>query len=316
MTIAIITTVKGVWEVKMTMILTMAIHSKWPIPIPILTITITDDDGSDDDIYVVEVRNDTRVDLEKKLRQASKRREDLLLKATHRQEENTLRSSSAGRSSVGASTGNADHGAHINVNSSNTNNDGWFQSKRKNKKVDESNSSSYTRSTAGTHTFRSMSVSSTDTTSGRRGPVKSKKYPKRHFGFLDQESALKEQDRLLRESADRLQRQYKKKEQQQQKQRSNGSATASSLSSSLGAHDYIVTIAVEDVTQLPSNHWKWKNPWCRLGLPPRSSYGTVKKNYRKLSLLYHPDKAKFDDSINRFQAIKEAYEIITEQLGK
>jgi hypothetical protein len=65
-----------------------------------------------------------------------------------------------------------------------------------------------------------------------------------------------------------------------------------------------------DVTSLPSNHWKWSDPYSRLGVPRQCSVEIARRNYKKLCLLYHPDKAKKDSSL-QFQAIKEAWETIS-----
>ena len=74
----------------------------------------------------------------------------------------------------------------------------------------------------------------------------------------------------------------------------------------------IFSAIVHDVTTLPTDHWKWKDPWSRLGLPPNSNIQMVKRNYRKLLLLYHPDKCKdCHESASRFHAVKEAYDKIS-----
>lgn len=75
---------------------------------------------------------------------------------------------------------------------------------------------------------------------------------------------------------------------------------------------------VNDVSTLPENHYKWSNFYSRLGVPDRAKFSDVKKNYRKLCLLYHPDKTgDQNDKIlqDKFQGIKEAYERISESHG-
>jgi len=49
----------------------------------------------------------------------------------------------------------------------------------------------------------------------------------------------------------------------------------------------------------------------RLGLAPGASVQEIKKQYRKLVLIYHPDKNNGDDST--FLIIREAYEILTDK---
>lgn len=48
-----------------------------------------------------------------------------------------------------------------------------------------------------------------------------------------------------------------------------------------------------------------------LGLPNGAPLSDVRKQYRKLVMLYHPDKNKAPDAEQRFIEIKEAYEILT-----
>jgi DnaJ-class molecular chaperone len=48
----------------------------------------------------------------------------------------------------------------------------------------------------------------------------------------------------------------------------------------------------------------------RLNIKPDSSENEIKKSYRKLSLKYHPDKNKSEDSKEKFQKISEAYNIL------
>ena len=89
---------------------------------------------------------------------------------------------------------------------------------------------------------------------------------------------------------------------------------------------------IDNVAKLPSNHWKWKDPYARLGLPTNSVLSLVKKHYRRLCLLYHPDKFQLSNGgsgkangkrvdgawevkevSDRFQAIKAAYEQLLEE---
>mmetsp|Transcript_9289 Transcript_9289/g.11999 ORF Transcript_9289/g.11999 Transcript_9289/m.11999 type:complete len:503 (-) Transcript_9289:274-1782(-) len=66
-----------------------------------------------------------------------------------------------------------------------------------------------------------------------------------------------------------------------------------------------------DVEMLPSGHWKWDCMYARLGLPEGSPAQLVKKHYRKLALLYHPDKNVGIDIMSRFVGINEAYTKLT-----
>lgn len=111
--------------------------------------------------------------------------------------------------------------------------------------------------------------------------------------FQFHESAFEEQERLFRESAARV------KAQEIAKQRYIQSVERIQFFSKPA-----------DVTSLPSNHWKWSDPFSRLGVPKDCPVEIARRNYKKLCLIYHPDKAKTDSSL-QFQAIKEAWESIS-----
>ena len=126
-----------------------------------------------------------------------------------------------------------------------------------------------------------------------------------HWRFkynYNEEAALEEQERLLRESVARVKAQ-------------GGIERLLQISTPKASGGQLYTQPVKDVSTLPNNHFKWKDPYSRLGVPRKSRYEIVKRNYRKLCLLYHPDKSHYKESQDRFQAIKEAYEEIKESLG-
>lgn len=53
-----------------------------------------------------------------------------------------------------------------------------------------------------------------------------------------------------------------------------------------------------------------------LELEPSASIDDIKKNYRKLSKKYHPDKCKEKNSINKFYQINSAYEILLDEKSR
>jgi hypothetical protein len=132
---------------------------------------------------------------------------------------------------------------------------------------------------------------------------KKKCYPKRSNYY--EAGRLEEQERLLKASADRV-----------KAQAGVNKLLHTSLSSASDGQ-ILYTKAVKDVMTLPKNHYKWRDPYSRLGVPRKSRYELVKRNYRKLCLLYHPDKVRHNnkESQDRFQGIKQAYEEIKESMG-
>merc|ERR1712174_70718 len=117
---------------------------------------------------------------------------------------------------------------------------------------------------------------------------------KRHFAeeerkrYLEEErKRYLEQERLLRQSANR----------------------AKFLPSNTIA-DKTFFSCPANVETLPKNHWRWSDPYSRLGLPKNASEKMIKTQYRKFALIYHPDKSRLDDTLAPFQAVKEAYELL------
>ena len=49
-----------------------------------------------------------------------------------------------------------------------------------------------------------------------------------------------------------------------------------------------------------------------LGLEPSATTEEVKKAYKKLALLYHPDKNKTEEATEKFKSIADAYQMITD----
>jgi DnaJ-class molecular chaperone len=68
---------------------------------------------------------------------------------------------------------------------------------------------------------------------------------------------------------------------------------------------------LENIAQIHPNHWSWLDPHARLGLPSNAPITDIKRQYRRLALLYHPDKARHHDALEMFHGIKSAYEMLT-----
>ncbi|GMI12191.1 hypothetical protein TrLO_g9784 [Triparma laevis f. longispina] len=67
------------------------------------------------------------------------------------------------------------------------------------------------------------------------------------------------------------------------------------------------------VHQLAPDFYKKLNYYSRLGLPKDSSLNDVKKQYREIAKVWHPDKKGGDEEV--FRRVKEAYEGINELLN-
>lgn len=130
---------------------------------------------------------------------------------------------------------------------------------------------------------------------------KKKQHPSARYSYLSTSDAAREQERLFREAAARVKGQE---------------MTHRRIQIARGGVQFY-SEPVKDVATLPKDHYKWSNLYSRLGLPQRAPFGDVKKNYRRLCLLYHPDKVRGNEREvqDRFQAIKDAYETISESHG-
>lgn len=112
-------------------------------------------------------------------------------------------------------------------------------------------------------------------------------------GFASEEAAAELQNRLLNESAKRVRQRVEEDP---------------SFYKPVPA-DELLSFAVPflDVYKKYPHHWQWSDPYARLGLPRNATGTQVKKHYRKLALIYHPDKLKAGDSTEQFHAITAAY---------
>ncbi|CAB9520770.1 expressed unknown protein [Seminavis robusta] len=129
----------------------------------------------------------------------------------------------------------------------------------------------------------------------KRNPSENMFRGDRDFSFrLSTETAQEMQERLLRDCVTRM--------------KSIGEKDPSRIANE---RPLFIGVPISDIFRQHPDHWKWKDPWARLGLPRHSAAHLVKSHYRKLVLLYHPDKARYRDSTQRFHAITEAYRKLT-----
>lgn len=59
-----------------------------------------------------------------------------------------------------------------------------------------------------------------------------------------------------------------------------------------------------------------KNFYDVLGVKPTSDTKDIKKAYKRLATKYHPDKNHSDEAIQKFQEIREAYDILSDTLAR
>jgi hypothetical protein len=112
-----------------------------------------------------------------------------------------------------------------------------------------------------------------------------------HSYNFSHEDALKEQERLFRESAARMRHQ----------------AQIHVESQNPAPNPTMFDAPVPDVAKRFPFHWQSIDMYARLGLHKGASIQLIKSHYRRLALVYHPDKSKDESSAVKFQAITEAY---------
>lgn len=55
-----------------------------------------------------------------------------------------------------------------------------------------------------------------------------------------------------------------------------------------------------------------ENPYHILGVPPTATTDDIKKAYRTLAMRHHPDRNPGENAERRFDAIKKAYELLSD----
>ena len=145
-----------------------------------------------------------------------------------------------------------------------------------------------------TKTRQPAAAASYGTAPRKRAP-RSTPLPGAQYNYTFSESeALKEQERLFREAAERVRREV---------------ALNRARVSQPAVH--LVDPTITDISKLNQNHWRAHDPYARLGLPHGVSIAVIKSRYRRLALAYHPDKSDSADTTARFQAVTEAYKLLT-----
>ena len=116
----------------------------------------------------------------------------------------------------------------------------------------------------------------------------------RNFSYnFSHDDALKKQERLFKESAARMQSQVQFRV------------------VSHAQHDRTRVVKVNapviDITKRHHNHCQFSDPYARLGLPNDVATHLVKSQFRRLALIYHPNKSRVEGAATKFQAVAEAY---------
>ena len=54
------------------------------------------------------------------------------------------------------------------------------------------------------------------------------------------------------------------------------------------------------------------DPYKTLNVPTNATTETINKEYKKLAVIYHPDKNKSENAPHKFKSISEAYQILSD----
>jgi hypothetical protein len=114
------------------------------------------------------------------------------------------------------------------------------------------------------------------------------------FNGMALKDALIEQERLLRSAAARV------------RTKAAFRVTTEYMINPIRSKTF--TVLVRDIHLQYSDHWEYTNYYSRLGLPSNANVSVVKAAYRRLCLVYHPDRnIGKADTKRKFQAVTEAY---------
>ena len=114
--------------------------------------------------------------------------------------------------------------------------------------------------------------------------------------FKTRQDAAAEQDRLLREAAERM----------RQRQQQEPLSSQPNVARPSNVYGPSFSQVVANIHERFPFHWMWKNPFACLGLPPHAPLAAAKAQYRTLVRCYHPDKSRADTS-NKFHAVVRAF---------
>jgi hypothetical protein len=109
------------------------------------------------------------------------------------------------------------------------------------------------------------------------------------------EDAMREQERMFQASAARM--------------RSQTNARVLPPTTTATTTTTFNTV-MTNIHETHPHHWQLQDPYARLGVPVGSSPKVIKQQYRRLALVYHPDKSRLEHTATKFQQVTEAYRSI------
>ncbi|KAL3943891.1 MAG: hypothetical protein SGBAC_002049 [Bacillariaceae sp.] len=109
------------------------------------------------------------------------------------------------------------------------------------------------------------------------------------------DAAMKEQERLFQASAAKMRSQ------------TTARVETAAVAATARNQNIIFQQVVPNIAEKYPLHWQFPFHSARLGVPEGSSKSVIKKQYRRLALLYHPDKSLSANTATKFQNITESY---------
>jgi len=129
-----------------------------------------------------------------------------------------------------------------------------------------------------------------------------------------QRNAAEEQDRLFREAqarmAEEIERERRRKDELRQQEESNSSESRRKWLYSCGWDDSILKLENNDLVPDVSAH----EPLVCLGLGCKATDNDIRRRFKKLALMFHPDKNKLASANEAFCAFSAAYKVLALQV--
>jgi preprotein translocase subunit Sec63 len=75
----------------------------------------------------------------------------------------------------------------------------------------------------------------------------------------------------------------------------------------------VIDNPIPNIEERYPDHWTWKDPYARLGLPANANIRLVKSHWRHLARVYHPDKSNRPQTSAKFNAIAASFKKIVDR---